>query len=216
MSHANHENSPVSRMTQRLAGALAALVLLAAAQGAAAAYLSPLGLTQQNPDITVGGLGVTQVGGTSFSALGAGGVANFTDAGGLAGPILYSSYTLNLNLTGAGPLGTISILGALGGTLLAGDITAYGATDAGGGVFEFLYDITASDPAFGFGAQGGTILTLSQVTDPTGAPLTAFDDTSDFTAVGRSNNFAVSAPGTLALAALGVLGLAARRARGRA
>ena len=57
--------------------------------------------------------------------------------------------------------GTIASLGFTSGTLLTGDLTAFGFPDAGGDPLEFLFDVTGGDVAGLFGPNVGIILSDS-------------------------------------------------------
>jgi len=57
--------------------------------------------------------------------------------------------------------GTIASLGFTSGTLLTGDLTAFGFPDAGGDPLEFLFDVTGGDAAGLFGPNVGIILSDS-------------------------------------------------------
>jgi len=55
--------------------------------------------------------------------------------------------------------GTVSALGFNSGTLLEGNLTAFGFPDAGSDPFEFLFDVTGGDWASDIGPVAGVILT---------------------------------------------------------
>jgi len=70
------------------------------------------------------------------------------------------------NASGGGIVidGTIASLGFNSGTLLTGNLTAFGFPDAGGDPLEFLFDVTGGDAASLFGPVIGVKLTDSGFT----------------------------------------------------
>jgi len=98
--------------------------------------------------------------------------------------------------------GTIASLGFNSGTLLTGNLTAFGFPDAGGDPLEFLFDVTGGDAASLFGPVVGIKLSDSGFTG---------SFASNFKNNGNGKNTAappvVPEPGTflLMLAGLGVL-----------
>ena len=62
-------------------------------------------------------------------------------------------------------VGTVAYLGFNSGTLLTGNLTAFGFLDAGGDPLEFLFDVTGGDAAGLYGsAPGGVILSATGFT----------------------------------------------------
>ena len=196
-----------------------ALLLGAGSQAEAA----PLNLTLlDTPDIVSGFIDVTYNATTdTFSASGFaleldddGSIPSETIAGGtfdLSASIdasgLLASGTLDIG-------GTVASLGFNSGTLLTGDLTAFGFPNAGGDPLEFLFSVTGGDAAGlygGAGSTGGVI--LAGGTGFTG------DFTADFTGGGMAvaDVAPVPVPAALWLFGTGLLGLVGLgRNRGRA
>lgn len=126
-----------------------------------------LGLVQQPPDITSQFILVNYASGV-FDALG---TPTAFDIDGVAPPD-YSinspkSFHLQASInsgTGALISGTLSITGKIpalsanSGTLLTGNLTAFGFQNSGGDIFEFKFQPTGGDLASYFGTLGGVIL----------------------------------------------------------
>lgn len=181
---------------------------------ASTAQAAPLGLTPGNPDI-YSAVNVSYLGGIFSVTSDLGAVGQLKP--GLE-PIPGLQYTLSapVDATGAstGPgsfsiFGEIPLLGLGPTTLVSGDLTDFGflfdATSPGFGMFEFLFDVTGSDP-LGFGAKGGIILTSF---DLTGVDFSSnFSGTSGLTS---SDTFSVPEPSSMLLLTIGTFGLAARR-----
>jgi len=93
------------------------------------------------------------------------------DDDGIGAPESISNGTYNITATidefgnaSGGSLaigGTIASLGFTSGTLITGDLTAFGFPDAGGDPLEFMFDITGGDAAGLFGPNVGIILNNS-------------------------------------------------------
>ena len=190
------------------------------------AFPDPLNLLVEDPDIFVGDLAISYIpasGGSngSFTVDQTIPFGSFSPDATLSDfNITNLIYDLDAILDPLGNLlgGTLAISGAIpdigvaNTTLLAGNLTDFGA-DSGGansGVFEFLFDVNQSAPALGFGPQAGVILASQD--------LSGFGAGINFTGSGSADNFApaqVPEPATLALFAAGALGLSWRTYRQR-
>jgi len=86
--------------------------------------------------------------------------------------------------------GTIAGLGFTSGTLLTGDLTAFGFPDGGGDPLEFLFDVTGGDAAGLYGSTAGIILGFSGF----GGDFTTDFDNLDGTMAGTGYGVADTAP----------------------
>lgn len=182
------------------------------------AQAAPLNLTLNNvPDIISSFIDVTYTASTdSFSASGF--ALELDDDGiGLPEAIAGGTFNLSANINASGVLsggsltigGTVASLGFNSGTLLTGDLTAFGFPGAGGDPLEFLFDITGGDAAGLYGSlPGGIILSDAGFTG---------DFTNDFdnliggvtgTGIGVSDVAPVPLPAAVWLFGSGLLGLA--------
>lgn len=215
-----------------LGRAAAALALIGTFAGSAQA-LPLLGLSPNDPDISVIGLGLTYDATLQLFTATGGGSASYSATNALGNPVVGLvgiSYSLSAKIDNAGNFvgpGSLNIQGTLGGppeTLLAGDIFDFGFDDSanmfGIGAFEFLLNVTASALPLGFGPTAGVILTA-----PFGALPNNWGFGADFSSgisdlqvpvTLRADNFAVAAvpePASFGLLLLGVAGVALRRRR---
>ncbi|MDH3588702.1 MAG: PEP-CTERM sorting domain-containing protein [Gammaproteobacteria bacterium] len=193
-----------------LLGLLAVFLL-----SSAPAMATPLGLTMDDePDIAVAFIT------TAYNAAAAPGATSFT-ANGFAldmdhlgnNTIIGGSFDLTAIIDGAGVLGggsftiggTIAGLGFNSGTLLTGNLTALGFDPAGGGVLEWLFDVTGGDAAALYDGTGGIIMADTGFAGAWGADFGNFMASAD---VGI-----VPEPGILLLEALGLTLLVLARRR---
>ncbi|MBT8135951.1 MAG: VPLPA-CTERM sorting domain-containing protein [Gammaproteobacteria bacterium] len=131
------------------------------------AHGAPLALTMADtPDIAVGFITVEYAGGS----LSANGFALSFDGSDTdpALDIVNGLFTLNAQIDSAGNLasGSLVVSGTIGsqysGTLLTGDLTAFGFNDnPAGDPLEFLFSVTGGELASLYGAVGGIILASS-------------------------------------------------------
>ena len=196
------------RRAVRARGVFGAALCLALLLAASRADATPLYLTPSTPDITAT-VDISYVGGVLTATLSSG-VGNYHPGG---FNITNLSYSLSANVDAAGVFsgGTVSISGAIASlgiaqsTLMTGNLTDFGL-DAELGVFEFLFDTTASEPAMDLGPTGGIILSSF---------LSDVDFLAPFTSRATSDTFtepvAAPEPALLALLALGSLGALRRR-----
>lgn len=207
------------------------VAVIGLAQSAQAALLN---LTQQAPDITSGLIKVNYTAATAtFTATGSS--ASF-DLDGIAPPDYqganFTPGAFNLSMTvntatGAPTGGTVSIggkvtaLGATSGTLLTGNISAFGFQTGGGQLFEFLINVTGGDLASYWNATGhpGGII-LSAVPGTGAVPFTGsftsdFRSTSGAIGAGVSDSFITPEPASLAIAFISTGILGARLPTGR-
>lgn len=154
-----------------LRATLAAAALAVVMLGSSVSQAALLNLVPDQPDVTTSFMGVSFDSGTSTFT--ANGFAVTLDLDGIAPPdhnITGGTYALTAVVDDIGNAsGTISIGGtvpALGfnsGTLLTGNIEAWGFVDGGGEIFEFLFAVTGGDlvPLYPVGTQatrGGTVI----------------------------------------------------------
>ena len=143
---------------------LVALLTLGAGSQAQAA---PLNLTLLDfPDIVSSFIDVNYNAGTdAFTAIGF--ALELDDDGSVpAEAIAGGTFDLTAVIDGSGALstgslsigGTVASLGFNSGTLLTGNLTAFGFLDSGGDPLEFLFDVTGGDAAGLYGSIGGIIL----------------------------------------------------------
>ena len=193
---------------------LVALLTLGAGQAQAA----PLNLTLlDTPDIVSSFIDVSYDATTdAFTASGF--AMELDDDGSVpAEAIDGGSFDLSATIDDSGALssGTLTIggevasLGFTGGTLLTGDLTAFGFQDAGGDPLEFLFSVTGGDAADlygGIGSIGGILLV--NVFDVTGAVFPG-DFTFDFDGDGSasSNVAPIPLPAAVWMFGAGLLGL---------
>ena len=189
--------------------------------GSAPAMAAPLGLTlADTPDIVSGFIDVNYDAGSN--ALSADGFALQLDAPGI-NAIAGGLFDLDAVIDNAGNLvggsfsifGTIAGLGFNSGTLLTGNLTAFGFPDAGGNPLEFLFTVTGGDAAALFGADGGMILGQTGFGGDWGSDFDNLISGIPGTGQGSADTAAMPAsePGILFLQALGLamLFLARRR-----
>jgi hypothetical protein len=169
MGMARNVSASFGSLRRLLAGISAAGVSLLFSSGAQAA---PLGLTLlDTPDIASSFITVGYNAGTD--AFTASGFAFLLDDDGSVPPedIVAGTFDLSASINASGNLdlsngtleigGTVASLGFTGGTLLTGDLTAFGFPDLGGDPLEFLFTVTGGDAAGlygGVGSIGGIIL----------------------------------------------------------
>jgi hypothetical protein len=155
-------------ISQRLgwSGVVAALLVVATANSAQA---GPLNLVQHAPDVTSTFVLVNYSAGV-FDALGT--PVSFDVDGSappdysIAGPGQSFHVHASINpLNGSLLSGTVSVTGkiasisATSGTLLTGNLTAFGFQNGGGDIFEFKFDVTGGDLAAAYyGSTGGVII----------------------------------------------------------
>jgi hypothetical protein len=142
-----------------------ALVLVISLGGAFTAHASPLNLTLvDTPDILILLTTVQYDAGTDL--LTASGTAVNIDDDGTTEAIAGGSFSLNATIDSSGAMssgsltvsGTIASLGYNSGTLLTGDLTAFGFIDSGGDPLEFLFDVTGGDASGLYPSVAGAIL----------------------------------------------------------
>jgi hypothetical protein len=186
---------------------LVAVLTLGAGSQAQAA---PLNLTLlDTPDIVSSFIDVNyDAAGDTFSANGF--ALELDDDGSVpAEAITGGTFDLTAFIDGSGSLssgsltigGTVASLGFNSGTLLTGNLTAFGFPDLGGDPLEFLFDVTGGDAAGLYGAIGGILLT--------GGTGFTGDFTVDFLGDGSavSNVAPVPLPAAVWLFGAGLLGL---------
>lgn len=133
--------------------------------------------------------------------------------------ILSGAFILTATIDGSGAFsggsltigGTIASLGFNSGTLLTGDLTAFGFLDAGGDPLEFLLEVTGGDA---FALYGGGLTDAGIILTGTGFDGsfdTDFDNGMGLS--GLTDVVMVPLPGTLCLGLFGVGILAAVRRR---
>ena len=186
------------------------------------AQAAPLNLTLlEFPDIVSGFIDVTYDAGTD--SFGANGFAFELDDDGVGVPEAIADGSFNLSalindsgLLASGTLdigGTVAALGFSSGTLLTGNLNAFGFPNAGGDPLEFLFEVTGGDAAGlygGVGSIGGII--LSGGTGFTG------DFTTDFSGSGTAvaDVAPIPLPAAVWLFGSGLLGLVGVSRRRRA
>ncbi|MBI1927243.1 PEP-CTERM sorting domain-containing protein [Candidatus Poribacteria bacterium] len=169
MLRRNTATTNSNQLMTRLIPILAACVFLFST----VAQATPLNLTLPPfPDIMADFIDVTYDAGThAFSAMG---FAETLDDDGSVPPEtitgITKTFTLSATIDNLGvlqPGGTLTILGKVpslvfnSGTLLTGDLTAFGFPNAGGDPLEFLFNVTGGDAAGLYGSVGGVILSSS-------------------------------------------------------
>ena len=185
---------------------LVAVLTLGAGSQAQAA---PLNLTLLDfPDIVSSFIDVGYTAGTdTFTANGF--ALELDDDGSVpAEAIADGTFDLTANIDDLGALnggtltigGTVASLGFNSGTLLTGNLTAFGFPDLGGDPLEFLFDVTGGDAAGLYGSIGGIILGGTNFTG---------DFTTDFTGTGSAvaDVAPVPLPAAVWLFGAGLLGL---------
>ena len=216
MSQTN--NITASQKLRRACAGVMAAGLLSAGINAQAATLN---LTLfDTPDIVSGFIDVTYSAATS--TFGANGFAEELDDDGSipAEAIADGTFNLDATIDAAGSLaggsltigGTVASLGFNSGTLLTGDLTAFGFEPAGGDPLEFTFDVSGGDAATlygGAGAIGGVILSATGFTG---------DFTSDFVGTGSAVSDVAPVPLPAALwlfgtGLVGLIGVGRRRAK---
>ena len=186
---------------------LVAVLMLGAGSQAQAA---PLNLTLLDfPDIVSSFIDVNYNAGTdAFTASGF--ALELDDDGSVpAEAITNGTFNLNASIDASGSLssgslsigGTVASLGFTSGTLLTGNLTAFGFPDSGGDPLEFLFSVTGGDATGLYGSIGGII--LSGGTGFTG------DFNTDFTGNGSAvaDVAPVPLPAAVWLFGAGLLGL---------
>jgi hypothetical protein len=200
------------RCVKTLSRNLAILTASAFLMFGATAQAASLNLTLNDvPDIVSSFIDVTYNATTdSFSASGF--ALELDDDGSVpAEAIADGIFNLSATIDATGALGggaltidgTVASLGFNSGTLLTGNLTAFGFPDAGGDPLEFLFDVTGGDAAGLYGSAPGGVI-LSGVTGFTGDFSTNF--TGDGFAV--SDVAPVPIPAAVWLFGSGLLGLA--------
>jgi hypothetical protein len=172
----------------------AVLTVLAGLVVSGPAHAAMLGLTKHAPDITSGLVKVSYT--SSNATFTSTGTSASFDIDNVAPPdysganFTAGSFTLSMTVniaTGAPTGGTVTIngkvpaLGATTGSLLTGNITAFGFPTGGGQTFDFLFNITGGDLASYWNATGhpgGMILDMGS--PGTGAIAFTGVFTSDF------------------------------------
>lgn len=188
--------------------------------GVGAVQASPLDLNLlEHPDIVAGFVDLNYD--ASLDQLVANGIAlELNDDGSVpAEGILNGAFDLTAAIDAAGNLtsgsltisGSIASLGFNSGTLLTGDLTAFGFRDAGGNPLEFRFDVTGGDAAALYSpGLGGVILSETGF----GGSFDA-DFDNQGASPGLANVAIVPLPGTLCLSLFG-LGMIASVKRRRA
>ncbi len=185
--------------------------------GAGAAQASPLNFELlDDPDIAVGFINLSYD--ASQDELVANGIALEMDNGGVSPEaILGGTFDLTSAIDASGMLtggslsigGTILSLGFDSGTLLTGDLTAFGFRDTGGDPLEWVFNVTGGDAAGLYAAgPGGVIVTNSGFG---GSFDVDFDNGGQ--GVGVANVGVVPLPGTMCLALFGLGMIAAVKRR---
>ena len=162
------------------------------------------------PHITSGFIDVTYDAGTEqFVASG----FALTLADGSGPPEIISFTSPNYNITskidalGIAISGTLTITGTVGsfmsGTLLTGDLFAFGFRPEGGDPLEFLFDVTGGDLAPSFGPIVGTILGGTNFGGSFAANFDNLINGIPGTGLGVNNTAPIPEPGTLSLMLLG-------------
>lgn len=194
---------------------------LAVLSWVAPAGATPLFLTlEQSPDVVSSFLDVTYDPITDILDV-TGFAQELDDGSGPALAIADGTFSLSATIDASGALsggilaigGTVASLGFDSGTLLTGDLTAFGFPDAGGGPLEFVFDVTGGDLASLYGDTPGGVI-LGGNTGFAGSFAVGFDNLMSGipgTGTGSSNAAPVPEPATgalvgLALAGLGCLG----------
>jgi len=192
------------------AGATLPLVAVLTLAAGSVAQAAPLNLTLlDTPDIVSAFIDVNyDAGSDAFTASGF--ALELDDDGSIpAEAITDGSFDLAANIDASGVLnggtfsigGTVASLGFNSGTLLTGNLTAFGFPDLGGDPLEFLFSVTGGDAAGLYGSIGGIVLTGG--TGFTGD--FAFDFSGDGTAV--ADVAPVPLPAAVWLFGAGLLGL---------
>lgn len=185
--------------------------------GAGATQASPLSLELlDDPDIAAGFINLSYD--ATQDELVANGTALEIDNGGISPEaILGGTFDLTSAIDAIGMLtggslsigGTIPSLGFDSGTLLTGDLTAFGFRDAGGDPLELVFDVTGGDAAGLYAAGPGVVILTNTGFD--GSFDADFDNGGQ--GVGVANVGVVPLPGTMCLALFGVGMIAAVKRR---
>jgi len=126
-----------------------------------------LNLTAQAPDLAAGFISTNYDATTGILSADGWPISFNVDDGSTQDSIVGGQYQLSAQITPTGQpvsgslniTGTVSIPGLVpSGTLLTGTLSQFGFPDAGGDVFEFVYDVTGGDLAPYYHGETGVIL----------------------------------------------------------
>ena len=185
----------------------------------ASAQAAPLNLTLNNtPDIVSSFIDVTYDAGTD-SLIASGFAFELDDDGSVpAEAIVDGIFDLSATIDSTGALtggtltigGTVASLGFNSGTLLTGNLTAFGFPNAGGDPLEFLFDVTGGDAASLYGGgsiPGGIILSDAGFTGDFGSDFDNLSGGVPGTGIGVSDVAPIPLPAAVWLFGSGLLGL---------
>lgn len=184
------------------------------------ARAAPLHLTLNDfPDIASYYIDVTYDAGSDLLTADGSALQLDDDGSMSAETILGGSFLLTATIDDLGNLsggtlnieGTVSSLGFISGTLLTGNLTAFGFDDADD-PFEFLFNVTGGDAAGLYGSvPAGVILSETGISGNFTADFDNLDSGVAGTGSGVSNTAPVPIPSTLLLFGSGLMGLDAAR-----